>query len=1030
MKVKFLENKKKFQPYHGKINDFNRLSIIHVLIAFVIIPCASVLLYFSGIDVVYLYFLLSYSVFLPIYLFICWKIKFLNNKVLTLYIIHAFVGTFLYFYLNYEYLMQTDKLLYFLSIFVVAVITIQRWKWLLLYCIFSLSLLIFELSYFDVILTNNTIIYQLFFLVSVITLTIAYYKERYIEKNEDYIHYLKSVMNGTKTGFLILSKDTLEFIDCNDEALNFFSTKDRNTIEIKEKLLFILKNEGIQQLKELSNRNKTKLSKDYTKTENGLTCHYQLGFRIIQLKKENLILLTIIDSTDLVDKNDLLKINDRKYQNLYSKNKSGVFTLNRSSVVLDCNNAFLQILEETIGIEDRLFGDLNQNQWDLILASFDELESVQNYQTQLVLKNGKEKMLNFSWYFDKQTNLIEGSVVDLTSIQEANQALKQSEEKFRLIYEETNDAILLVLDDEIINVNRKAIKLFGKSEEDLVSTNTFELSSDTSEYNRKVYNSYKEQLKSKRAIKFNWNFSGIAKTIESEITVIEIILGNQLFYQYVIHDNTNQNEVLRSIEKSRTSLQNVLENNPEGIIITNNNQVVYSNPAIKKLLGNDWTISNLFIEEDQITFNQAMERCSKNLEKSNLQIQLEVSATKTLAIDAMIVPTLFEEQESVLLILKDITDQTQLAQEKVRIELVEKSNKDLSKEINERINAEKLLEEQYLRTKAILDSSSNTFLVTLNRDNVVTSFNKHSYEYFAEYFGINLKNGEMFSVLFQKIISPAELRLVQLKFNNVKIGHSKQLEIKLSNNNKDYWLEIFMNPIYDTSGNVTEISIVSHDKTDKKLASIEIQESLKQKEILLKEVHHRVKNNLQVISSILSLQSSFVEDEEMLNILRESQNRVRSMSDIHEHLYQSEDFSKINFSNYIKKLGSNLIETYRTNTKVILSLELEEVEIGLDQAIPCGLLVNEIISNSLKYAWKDIGKGIFSIKLSENKESDEVTLELSDNGIGLPLEFSEMNSDTLGFQLIETLIEQLDATLSINIENGTKYLIKFVNLKI
>lgn len=261
----------------------------------------------------------------------------------------------------------------------------------------------------------------------------------------------------------------------------------------------------------------------------------------------------------------------------------------------------------------------------------------------------------------------------------------------------------------------------------------------------------------------------------------------------------------------------------------------------------------------------------------------------------------------------------------------------------------------------------------------------------------------------------------------VKSGKSLQFEVEMKRDNEIIWWEIFMNPIFDTEGFIAEISMVAHDITEKKKTDIEIVESLKEKEILLKEIHHRVKNNLQVISSILNLQSSFVQDENTLGILRESRNRIRSMAIIHENLYRTKDFSSINFANYLQNLTANLIASYRINEEVVLDADLQDIDLVLDQAIPCGLLMNELITNALKYAWKPGEKGTITLRLSENENM--VELLIADDGIGLPVPFEEMNSDTLGLQLVVTLIEQLEGELKVETENGTKYLIKFENIK-
>ncbi|TNE99107.1 MAG: PAS domain S-box protein, partial [Bacteroidetes bacterium] len=295
-------------------------------------------------------------------------------------------------------------------------------------------------------------------------------------------------------------------------------------------------------------------------------------------------------------------------------------------------------------------------------------------------------------------------------------------------------------------------------------------------------------------------------------------------------------------------------------------------------------------------------------------------------------------------------------------------------------------------------------------------------------FGLEINNGMQFGYLFQNILSESRLRLFNIYLKRVGAGASHQIEIELrSKNGNDYWMEIFLNPIFDSNGKVSEISLVAHDISEKKKSSIEIEQSLKEKEVLLKEIHHRVKNNLQIISSILNLQSSFVSDENTLGILLESRNRIRSMAIIHETLYKSEVFSSLNFGNYIEDLCNNLISSYQITGRIRLESDIHQVNMILDQAIPCGLLINEIITNSLKYAWPEHNDGIISVRLEQKGKT--VELEVSDNGIGLPDQFEQMNTETLGLQLIATLTEQLDGQLDVNTENGTKYLLKFENIR-
>ena len=201
------------------------------------------------------------------------------------------------------------------------------------------------------------------------------------------------------------------------------------------------------------------------------------------------------------------------------------------------------------------------------------------------------------------------------------------------------------------------------------------------------------------------------------------------------------------------------------------------------------------------------------------------------------------------------------------------------------------------------------------------------------------------------------------------------------------------------------------DITDRKDKEKIIKESLVEKEMMLKEIHHRVKNNLQIISSLLNLQSGNVSDDKDLELFIESRDRVRSMAMIHEKLYQSENLSKINFKDYLENLTQQLLMSYDLTGKVNLNFDCDDVFMGIETAVPCGLLVNELITNSMKHAFPDELSGNINITL---KEYDDYELIISDDGIGLPKDINIDESNSLGLQIINNLINQIDGTIKLN----------------
>lgn len=1023
------KNLEAFQLDHFSYREkdsFRRLLLIHVVAAYIITPVFLVLSYIANVPPEYMYIGGSYSLAFPIYVLISKYVPFFKGRFIHLFFFHAFLMTLYAFSILYYSGFMLRDLICFITLFSVGSIVITHLYTMLLYMILVGLLLVYGFSTVEVIPFSKSFVAGIFIVIGSTAISVHYARSRLIGIYREYANYLRSIMNYPGTGFILVDlEEELQVLDFNKEASRVFNIKDPQSETVKNVLLRYINDKELEEIKQLQYGQNFKKEIQFNKF--GIKHYTEIYAHVIELKEQNAILFRIIDVTDVIRKREELEISERKYKNLYYRNRAGVFTVDENSIILDANNAFFEMMEHSLEVGDALFASGQLKEWELIRESFGDSESYQNYQTQFKLKDGTEKTFIFSWYFDEHTKNVEGSVIDLTNIQKTSQALKQSEEKYRLIFEESNDAILLIENDTIIDANLKTFQLFGVPRGDLIYKDLFEFSANVDDSSYQEYSDLKGKLNNSRSVKFNWLFRGGSKIIEAEVSLIEIALGSHIYHQCVLHDTTDLNKNLRAIRKNQQNLENILENTPEGFLIVKNNEILYINQEINYLKGEEIDLQNMFIKVDQTKFNKLLNEHISEKKNVNAQLNLLNKTGDVLTMDVTIVSTVFEEEDASLIILKDVSVQNTLAKEVLRAELAEETNKRLEKEITDRITAEKKLEEQFLRTKAILDSSSNTFLLTLDLNRNVSSYNSHSSNYFKALMNVEITQGVEFRTIFEPFMSTSRLMLFERFFRDVVSGSSRQFEVMLEIREIEYWFDVFMNPIYDGEGKVSEVSMVAHDISEKKKSSIAIEESLHEKEVLLKEIHHRVKNNLQVISSILNLQSSFVEDEKTLEILQESRNRIRSMAIIHENLYRTEDFSSINFSDYLENLTNNLISSYRINQKVVLSVKLQDVELVLDQAIPCGLLVNEIISNSLKYAWEEGTAGTIFIELFE--ENNIVNLIIGDDGVGLPKELQEMNSDTLGLQLVMTLVEQLDGVISANIKEGTKYLIKFAKTK-
>jgi two-component sensor histidine kinase len=235
---------------------------------------------------------------------------------------------------------------------------------------------------------------------------------------------------------------------------------------------------------------------------------------------------------------------------------------------------------------------------------------------------------------------------------------------------------------------------------------------------------------------------------------------------------------------------------------------------------------------------------------------------------------------------------------------------------------------------------------------------------------------------------------------------------------------------------IYSIRLKQHTNRELAVKNDIISKSLAEKELLLKEIHHRVKNNLEVISSLLYLQSKYVDDENVLEAIREGQNRVQSMSLIHKNLYQDDNLTGIKMDEYLDKLISTLMRSYKVgNHEIRLKTSIEPLNLDVDTVIPLALIINELISNSLKYAFRNNEQAELSVSLKTSDRvgpagKEELVLMVADNGPGLPEGFDISKTTSLGYKLIDLFSKKLEGTLSVHNDNGTNVILTFDKFKI
>ena len=324
------------------------------------------------------------------------------------------------------------------------------------------------------------------------------------------------------------------------------------------------------------------------------------------------------------------------------------------------------------------------------------------------------------------------------------------------------------------------------------------------------------------------------------------------------------------------------------------------------------------------------------------------------------------------------------------------------------------------RFKALLDQSNDPIFLLKIPSGLFTDVNKSA----SEVFGYS--NSEMLQMSIEELVNEDEMVKMREIFDMLienQESTAKKTFPSIFNTFDGHRIPVEIGASIVNFSNELYIVMVVRDITERKLAEDNIKSSLEEKNILLREIHHRVKNNMQIISSLLNLQTRYIADEKVVDILKESQNRVKSMAMIHETLYQSEGFAEIGFSNYVNNLVTYLLQSYVDRDHVKIITDVDDIFLDIDTAIPCGLIINELITNSLKHAFPNITNGQIHIKLMWG--DDKFILEVKDNGVGFPEMLDFRNTESLGLQLINSLVMQLDGSIELKSDGGTEFKIVF-----
>ncbi|MDP3035716.1 MAG: PAS domain S-box protein [Methanobacteriaceae archaeon] len=611
---------------------------------------------------------------------------------------------------------------------------------------------------------------------------------------------------------------------------------------------------------------------------------------------------------------------------------------------------------------------------------------------------------------------------DITSHKNHEIILKESEEKYRTLYSSMNEGVAIhklvydnnqdPVDYEIMDVNPSYEEILGIKKTDIIGKKASQA------YNTKkapYLNVYSEVAQNGKSKQFETYFEPMDKYFN-----ISVFSPSKGTFATVFEDITINKKAEESLRKSEEKY---------------------------KIMVKDLKIAEKAMKESERNYRELVDHSSVKIFKSNLKGEILFANAATAHIfhydDVSDL-----KKGNILKLYKNPEDRIPLIHELQKegrvtdyeIETISKKGKVVSvilsaslkddvlsgmfMDITDRKKYESKLKESEMQISVIFNTVSSGIVLVDSKGSIQLA-NQH----LSELFGFTLS--ELDNMSYLDLISESERKAAENSMIKLINGKTDFVHLERLYQRKDtstFWGELTGSRILNEDGTLKGLIGVITDITDRKKADEALKESLNEKEVLLREIHHRVKNNMQIISSLLNLQIQFEDFDETVSVLRESQGRIKSMSIVHEKLYRSDSFTKINFKEYLTSLISDIFYSYGVNKGLIKwDLDIEDVHMGFDTAIPLGLIINELVTNSVKYAFPEESKG--KIKIILKLKDENYFLTVMDNGVGIPDNIKPEKTETLGLQLIISLINQLDGTMELDRSHGTKYKINFKELK-
>lgn len=707
---------------------------------------------------------------------------------------------------------------------------------------------------------------------------------------------------------------------------------------------------------------------------------------------------------------EVLNANEKKYSILFQQSYDAIFIHDLNGNILDVNSK-----------AQELFG---YKKSDLLALKIQDLHPKSEHDKskkafQIIEKNG---FVDFECLFLKENGgvfpaevsasvfeiegekLIQGVVRDITERKLSDEALRKSEMRYRALFEFANDAVFLMnLGGEQILVNNKAAEMLGYSVEelsgrsfkDIIAASEFEKAREKLEglKSGKSYKPYERLARRK---------DGTEIPVEITATLIRNLEGAPLFIQSIVRDVSERKRAEEKLKESREMYRTLVETSPDAVTVTDlEGNITYVSRKTLQIHGYDRAEELIGKSAFMFIAPQDQEKAAENLKRTleggsvrDLEyVLLKKNGTQFIGeLNASLIRDVGGEPKAFIAISRDIT---------------------------ERKKAEQELSESEKKFRSVVENANDAIYIISSKG---FQYVNSAFEKLTGYTSNEVLE-ESFD--FWGIIHSDDVKMIRERENARKRGEEvpSRYEFRILAKNGS---QKIVEPATVQIGNRGEFKVMGilRDVTERKLAEEKIKASLLEKDVLLREINHRVKNNMQIISSLLRLQSRSIKDPHLVEMFKESQNRIRSMALIHEKLYQTKDFASINFAQYIRSLLVHLFHTYKVNPNIVrMRTDLEDVFLDISKAIPCGLIINELVSNSLKHAFPSNRKGEIAVRLSSNLRKTKIVI--SDSGVGLPKDIDLREPETLGLQLVSDLVRQVDGKIRLERSEGTAFHISF-----